>query len=401
MKLDIEIEQSIETESKPTLTRGLLWLMTITTGIVVGNNYYNQPLLGLMAKDFAVTATQISMIAMLTQIGFALGLLFIVPLGDMVRRKKLILYIFVAMILSLFGMVLAPNLPLIYVASFLIGFSSVVPQMFVPLTAELATDEKRSAAIGVVMSGLLLGILLSRVIAGFMGELWGWKMIYYMAIAAMFILMTLLAIKLPDVKPNFTGSYGQLMRSIAHFVRTQPVLRLAAFRGAMAFAGFSGLWIALVFHLEKEPFNAGASVAGAFGVVGAAGALAASMVSKVQKRIPLHNVISISIYMMIISWIIFFIAGYTYIGLTIGVILLDLGLQSSHISNQSSFFALNIGATNRLNTVYMFSYFVGGSFGTYIASQASKYFQWEGVVGLGFFCTFLVLFAHIRFGKKH
>ena len=157
----------------------------------------------------------------------------------------------------------------------------------------------------------------------------------------------------------------------------------------------------MVFHLEKEPFNAGASVAGAFGVVGAAGALAPSMVSKVQKRIPLHNVISISIYMMIISWIIFFIAGYTYIGLTIGVILLDLGLQSSHISNQSSFFALNIGATNRLNTVYMFSYFVGGSFGTYIASQAWKYFQWEGVVGLGFFCTFLALFAHIRFGKKH
>lgn len=337
MKSDIAIEQSIETVSKPTLTRDLLWLMTITTGIVVGNNYYNQPLLGLMAKDFAVTETQISMIAMLTQIGFALGLLFIVPLGDMVRRKKLILSVFLAMILSLFGMVLAPNLSLLYVASFMIGFSSVVPQMFVPLTAELASEDKRSAAIGMVMSGLLLGILLSRVVAGFIGDLWGWKMVYFMAIAAMVILMTLIAIKLPDVKPNFKGSYGQLMKSLTHLVRTQPILRLAAFRGAMAFAGFSGLWIALVFHLEKEPFNAGASLAGAFGVVGAAGALAASMVSRVQKRVPLHKVISISIYLMIISWIIFLFAGYTYIGLIIGVILLDLGLQASHISNQSTF----------------------------------------------------------------
>ncbi|WP_286589757.1 MFS transporter [Sphingobacterium sp. N143] len=235
------IQPSVETSSKPTLTRGLLWLMTITTGIVVGNNYYNQPLLGLMAKDFQVSEAQISMIAMLTQIGFALGLLFIVPLGDMIRRKKLILCVFVAMIISLFGMVAAPNLPLLYVASFMIGFSSVVPQMFVPLTAELATDDKRSAAIGMVMSGLLLGILLSRVIAGFIGEIWGWKMVYYLAIVSMFILMLLMGIKLPDVKPNFKGSYGQLMKSLAHLVRTQPVLRLAAFRGAMAFAGFSGL----------------------------------------------------------------------------------------------------------------------------------------------------------------
>ncbi|WP_286589758.1 hypothetical protein [Sphingobacterium sp. N143] len=156
----------------------------------------------------------------------------------------------------------------------------------------------------------------------------------------------------------------------------------------------------MVFHLEKEPFNAGASVAGAFGVVGAAGALAASMVSRVQKRIPLQKVISYSIYMMIISWIIFLFVGYTYIGLIVGVILLDLGLQASHISNQSTFFALNIGATNRLNTVYMFSYFVGGSLGTFLASQAWKYFQWEGVVGLGLICSFLVLIAHLRYAKK-
>lgn len=389
-----------ESISKPTLTPGLLWLMTITTGIVVGNNYYNQPLLSLMAKDFSVSETQISMIAMLTQIGFAMGLLFIVPLGDMVRRKKLILCVFVAMISALFSMVFAPNLPWLYAASFMIGFSSVVPQMFVPLTAELATEDKRSTAIGMVMSGLLLGILLSRVVAGLIGDLWGWKMVYYMAIVAMFILMTLIGIKLPDLKPNFKGNYGQLMRSLMHLARNQPVLRLAAFRGALAFAGFSGLWITLVFHLENEPFHAGATVAGAFGVVGAAGALAASMVGRVQKKFSNQKVILVSIYLMIISWIIFLFAGYTYAGLIIGVIFLDLGLQAMHISNQSSFFALNIGATNRLNTVYMFSYFVGGSLGTYLASIAWKHFQWEGAVGFGMMCTLLVLFVHTRFVKN-
>ncbi len=396
----VQTLRSTEVNAKPTLTRGLLWLMTITTGIVVGNNYYNQPLLSLMAKDFSVSETQISLIAMLTQIGFALGLLLIVPLGDMVRRKKLILWVFVAMILALFGMVLAPNLPLLYFASFSIGFSSVVPQMFVPLTAELATDDKRSAAIGMVMSGLLLGILLSRVIAGFIGDLWGWKMVYYMAIGAMFILMVLLTVKLPDIKPNFEGNYGQLMRSLAHLIRTQPILRLAAFRGALAFAGFSGLWITLVFHLENEPFHAGAAIAGAFGVVGAAGALAASMVGRVQKKFSNQTVISASIYLMILSWFIFLFMGYTYLGLILGIICLDLGLQAMHISNQSSFFALNIGATNRLNTVYMFSYFLGGSLGTYWASLAWKYFQWEGVVWTGLVCTILVLIAHKRFGKK-
>lgn len=389
-----------ETNLKPTLTPGLLWLMTITTGVVVGNNYYNQPLLGLMANDFNVTESKISIIAMLTQIGFALGLLFIIPLGDMVRRKRLILIMFVAMIISLAGMVFAPNLTLLYISSLLVGFSSVVPQMFVPLAAELATEEERSTAIGTVMSGLLLGILLSRVMAGFIGDLWGWKSVYYLAIGAMVIFMILVAVKLPDVKANFKGNYGQLMRSLIDLVRTQPLLRLTAFRGALGFAGFSGLWITLVFHLGNAPFNAGATIAGAFGLVGAAGALAASMVGRLEKRFSNYKIILASIFLLLLSWVIFLFAGYTYPGLIIGIILIDLGLQAMHISNQSSLFALNIGATNRLNTVYMFSYFVGGSLGTYLASQAWKHFAWEGVILTGFVCTVLVLIVHLLYAKK-
>ncbi|WP_160139593.1 MFS transporter [Chryseobacterium sp. c4a] len=395
------VQTKIETEhTKPELTQSLLWLITITTGIVVGNNYYNQPLLGLMAKDFQVTEAAISIIAMLTQVGFAVGLLFIVPLGDMVQRKKLILSIFLLIIVSLMGMVLAPTLPWLYIASFMVGFSSVVPQMLVPLTAELSTPEKRSSSIGMVMSGLLLGILLSRVAAGFIGDIWGWKAIYYIAIGCMVALMALLAIKLPDVKPTFKGHYGQLMHSLIHLTKTQPVLRLSAFRGALGFAGFSAFWITLVFHLEEAPFHAGSAVAGSFGLIGAVGALAASAVGKVAKRVSTYTIILVAIFMLLASWIIFYFGGYTYFGLILGVILIDLGLQSMHISNQSTFFALNIGATNRLNTVYMFSYFAGGSLGSYLASQAWKYFKWDGVVFTGLFCTLLVLAAHLLYGKK-
>ncbi|WEK21627.1 MAG: MFS transporter [Candidatus Pedobacter colombiensis] len=397
------VEQKINpytVNDKPLLTRSTLWLMTITTGVVVGNNYYNQPLLGLMAKDFRVTESQISIIAMLTQIGFALGLLFIVPLGDMMRRKKLILGIFFLMTISLLAMTIAPNLGFLCVASFLVGFTSVVPQMFVPMAAEMATPEKRNSAIGMVMSGLLLGILLSRVVAGFVGEIWGWKMIYYIAAVAMITLAALISVKLPDIHPSFKGNYSKLMKSLIHLTKTQPVLRLAAFRGALGFAGFSAFWIALVFHLEGAPFHAGSSVAGLFGLVGAVGAIAAAFVGKIATRIPAYNIVLTAILLLLISWIIFYFGGYTYLGLVVGVILLDLGLQSMHIMNQSSFFALNLGANNRLNTVYMFSYFVGGSLGTFLASQAWKYYQWNGVIGVGVICTLLVLAAHIAYEKK-
>ncbi len=391
----------IQTEQhKPTLTAPLLWLITLATGIVVGNNYYNQPLLGLMAEDFHVTETTISTIAMLTQIGFAMGLLFIVPLGDMLPRKKLILSIFILIISSLAGMVLSPTITWLYFASFMVGFSSIVPQMLVPLTAELARPEKRNASIGMVMSGLLLGILLSRVAAGFVGDLWGWKVIYYIAIVCMICLMLLLAVKLPDVKPTFNGNYGQLMHSLIHLTKTQPVLRLAAFRGALGFAGFSAFWITLVFHLQEAPFHAGSAVAGSFGLIGAVGALAASAMGKITARVSTYTIILLAIFLLLGSWIIFYFGGYSYIGLILGVILIDLGLQVMHVSNQSSFFALNLGATNRLNTVYMFSYFAGGSFGSYLASQAWHYFQWNGVVCTGLTCTLLVLFAHLRYAKR-
>jgi len=190
------------------------------------------------------------------------------------------------------------------------------------------------------------------------------------------------------------------MKSLLHLTRTQPVLRLAAFRGAMGFASFSAFWTTLVFHLEDAPFHAGAAVAGSFGIIGAVGALAAALVGRVAKKINPFSIVLSAIAMLGMSWAMFYFGGYTYAGLIIGVVLLDLGLQSMHIMNQSSFFALNLGANNRLNTVYMFSYFIGGSAGTWLAAQAWKHAQWNGAVLVGFSFTLLALAAHLVYGRR-
>ena len=385
---------------KPALTRGTLWLMTIATGMIVANNYYNQPLLGLMARDFGVAESRISNIAMLTQIGYAMGLLLLVPLGDRLKRRRLILWDMGFIVLSLAGMILAPTIEWLFVASFMVGFSSIAPQLFVPMAAELASKEKQSAAIGTVMSGLLVGILLSRVVSGFVGEYLGWKAMYMIAIGCMIVLGILLHRRLPELHPGFSGSYAELMRSLIFLTRTQPVLRLAAFRGATAFAGFSAFWTTLVFHLEDAPFHAGPSVAGSFGIIGAVGALAAAVVGRIAARTTPYRIILYAVLTMLASWGVFYGGGYTYTGLIIGIILIDLGLQSMHIMNQSSFFALRLNAGNRLNTVYMVSYFTGGSTGTFLGAQAWKYYQWNGVVVTGVCFSVLTLAAHLIFSPK-
>ena len=387
-------------DSKNEISKATLWLMTIATGLVVANNYYNQPLLGLIAKDLYIDEAMVSNSAMLTQIGYAFGLLLIVPLGDMFKRKKMILIDFFFIIFSLVGMAMSTSILSILLFSFLIGFTSVIPQVFVPMAAELASKEKQASAIGMVMSGLLIGILLSRVVSGFVGSYFGWREMYWIASAIMVITATAIAIKLPEVLPNFKGSYRELMRSVWNFAKKQPVLQLAAFRGAMGFGAFSAFFTTLVFHLEGPPFFDGPATAGAFGLVGACGALAAAFVNRLTIYIGKARIILYAILLMLLSWLLFALFGNYYWGLILGVILIDLGLQSMHILNQSDFYALNLGANNRLNTVYMVSYFIGGSTGTFFAAQAWQHFQWPGVIFVGTCYTLLALLAHLLFDYK-
>lgn len=382
------------------LSRTLVWLMAIISGLVVANNYYNQPLLALIASEFNIAESAAGKISVLTQIGYAAGLLLVVPLGDKLLRKRLILIDLILVIASLLWMTFARELWMLYVASLLIGATSVIPQLFVPIAAQLSNDREKSTNIGLVMSGLLLGILLSRFFGGIVGELWGWRSMFGIAAGIMVFVWFVIYKMLPEMHPNFKGSYKQLMLSVVELARTQPVLQLASFRGAMAFGSMSAVFTTLVFHMEQPPFSVGASVVGSFGLAGAVGALAAAKVGKLQSVIGTYRTILYSLLVLIGSWGFTFFAGETYWGLIVGVILLDLGVQGSHIMNQTDYFALKIEAVNRLNTVYMVFYFIGGSLGTWLASIAWQYAQWEGVCAVGATFGLLGLVAHLLFSRK-
>jgi predicted MFS family arabinose efflux permease len=383
------------------ISRTVIWLMTIISGLVVANIYYNQPLLSLISEDLQVSEAAAGKISVLTQLGYAAGLLLIVPLGDKLFRKKLILVDLLLVFLSLVWITFANELWMLYIASLLIGVTSVIPQLFIPIAAELSTDKEKSSNIGLVMSGLLLGILLSRFIGGIVGEIWGWRTMFGIASGMMIIVWIAVYTMLPGLPPNFKGTYGELMKSVFHLAKTQPVLRLASFRGAMAFGSLCALFTTLVFHMEKPPFNAGSSVVGSFGLAGAAGALAAARVGKLQKIFDLNRIIIYALSVLLISWGFTYFAGETYWGLIVGVVLIDLGVQSAHIMNQTDFFLIKSTAVNRLNTVYMVSYFIGGSLGTWLASIAWQYYQWGGVCFVGVSMGILALTAHLLFSRKN
>lgn len=382
------------------LSKGTLWLMTIGAGLVVANNYYNQPLLGMISRELGESESATSTIAMATQMGYAAGLLLIIPLGDMFRRKKIILIDFVFMLASLLAFAWGSSLEVLVVAGFCIGLTSVVPQVFVPIAAQLSSPKDKNRNVGIVMSGLLVGILASRVFSGLLGEYLGWREVFLIAAGFMVILAILLAWLLPNMKPTFDGTYGQLMSSMLYYTKTIPSLRLASLRGALGFGSFSIFWTTLTFHLEQPPFLRGSDVAGMLGLVGIAGALAASLAGYVSGKINRNMMIASACVLMILSWGVFGFAGDTYMGLIAGIIFLDMGLQGMHVTNQTIVFSTHPEATNRLNTVYMVSYFIGGAFGTFVGGKAWKYYGWQGVVVAGALFVVLALVAHLLMSKK-
>lgn len=382
------------------LSKGTLWLMAIGAGLVVANNYYNQPLLGMISKDMGTTDSATSKVAMFTQIGYAAGLLLIIPLGDMFQRKKIILIDFIFIILSLIVFAFSQSLEVMIAASFFIGLTSVVPQIFLPIAAQISRPEEKGRNVGIVMGGLLVGILASRVFSGVLGEYLGWREVFLIAAGMMFVLGILIAWLLPNVESTFRGTYGQLMGSLLYYIKTIPRLRLASLRGALGFGAFSIFWTSLTFHLEKAPFHQGSDVAGLLGIIGIAGALAAPIAGSISGKINKNQLITIGSSLMLLSWIIFGVGGFTYAGLIIGIIFLDMGLQGMHVTNQTIVFASHPEASNRLNTVYMVSYFIGGSLGTLVGGKAWEHFGWIGVVAAGTTFVVLCLVVHLLLCNK-
>lgn len=384
---------------KAALDRPLVLVMAAAAGIAVANLYYIQPLLGDMARSLHATQVDVGFAATLTQAGYAIGMLLILPLADIREKKRLILLMLCLSACSLLFMSFSWNSSVLLLAAFAVGCTSVVPQLIVPLAAQMAEPGERGKIIGTVMSGLLIGILLSRTFSGFVGGYFGWQTVYWIAAGLMVALALLLSRRLPVSPPNSSISYGGLFKSMASLVREKPVVREAALNGAMMFAAFSAFWTTLVFLLEGPQYNMGATgteVAGLFGLVGVVGAAAAPVAGRIADRRSPRLTIWIGMAVVVLAYLCFLAFGFSLWGLIAGVILLDLGVQSCQISNQARIHALGDETRNRLNTIYMVTYFVGGAAGSLLASCGYSAFGWYGVCAIGLLTQAVALAVHVR-----
>jgi predicted MFS family arabinose efflux permease len=357
--------------------------MSAASGICVANIYYCQPLLSEIGRSLGVSDRAIGYLPMWTQAGTALGMFTFVPLGDMFPRRKLIVIMSLLSGLTVAMMAIAPNLALLNAAAFATGLTGIVMHLILPFAAKLASPEKRGHVVGTVLSGLLLGILLARVVSGFVGDLLGWRAMYWIAAAAMLTLSVVLRYALPYDRPEPNLRYGELVRSIAHLAWTQPLLREAAVIGGLLFGAFSSFWATLVFFLGTPPYHYGPRVAGLFGLVGAVGVMCAPWAGRLADRKGPAFTVTLGISIALGSYLVFDLAGYGVWGLVAGVILLDLGVQAGHVANQTRIYALVPEARSRLNTVYMVTYFLGGALGSALGAYGWTHWRWNGVCAAG------------------
>jgi predicted MFS family arabinose efflux permease len=373
---------------------GLTLTMAVACGVAAANIYYNQPLLGVIEATFSRERTVAAVVPTATQIGYALGLLLLVPLGDCIERRRLILTQVVALILALAATALSPNAWSLVASSVIVGMTSTVAQQIVPFAAALSAPTRRGATIGSVMSGLLCGILFSRAVGGVVGDRFGWRAVYWLGMVLTGLTGAVLAVTLPRSEPQSRTSYGSLLKSLAVLWREEPDLRRATTIQACLFGSFIALWTILALHLGVA-HHLGATAAGMFGLVGAIGILIAPVAGKIADHRGPQAVIGLGACVMLASWLIFGAWG-TIAGLTVGVILLDLGEQGALISNQHIIYALRPEARNRLNTVFIGGMFVGGAVGSAGASLAWELAGWPAVCGFGGAVVALALGLHVR-----
>ena len=365
------------------LPNAMVWLMSLTCGLVVANIYYNQPLLAAIGRTFHISDSRASLVATATQVGYTLSMLLIVPLGDMLERKRLMLLLMLGVTACLALAAWAPTFAVLAGASVLIGLCSAVPQLLLPMAAHLAPAADRGRIVGRIMSGLLIGILASRTLSGYVGAHLGWRAMFEIAAGLMLGLLGLLAWRLPRDQPHFAGSYGSLMKSLFTLAGTLPALRRSALVGGLLFAAFSVFWTTLVFFLESPAYGYGSTVAGFFGVIGAVGALAAPLAGRTADTRGPDFAIGVGTLLAVAAYAVLGLGGFHLAGLVVGVILLDVGVQAAHISNQTKIFSLVPEARSRLNTVYMTGYFTGGSLGSIAGGFVWMHFGWPGVCVLG------------------
>ncbi|MBN6776146.1 MFS transporter [Pseudomonas granadensis] len=391
VKMDAEAEkatgghsQTSRSASPSTLSRYQTLLFAITCAMAVANVYFAQPLLESMASSLAVSPGTIGIVVTATQAGYAVGLLFIVPLGDLLNRKKLILTQMLMSAVALCAVGLAGNWGMLLGAMVLVGLMAVVVQVVVAYAASLASPEQRGAAVGTVTSGVVLGILLARFVSGAVADLAGWRGVYFVSAALMIGMALVLWRTMPaSAAPPAKGSYWQLLRSVFQLYLTERTLRVRGTFALLIFAAFSVLWTSMVLPLSAPPLSLTHTQIGLFGLAGVAGALAAARAGRLADQGRGNRTTGIALALLTLSWLPTAFVESSLLAMVVGVVLLDFAVQAVHVTNQSLIFAARPDAQSRLVGAYMCFYSVGSGLGAIAATYTYAHFGWVAVCILG------------------
>ena len=300
------------------------------------------------------------------------------------------------LVLSLLAIAAARDIRTIHLFSFLTGLCSVMPHIFIPFAAQYSRPADKSRNVGIILSGLLSGILASRVVSGAVGEVLGWREMYCIAAGLMVLSVLVILRVLPDTPRNFTGGYGALMRSLATLFRRYAALRLHALRAALAFGSFMCFWASLAFKMAEAPFHAGSDVVGLLGLCGIAGAVTASRVGVYIPRFSVRRLSAAGSLLQLVAWGLFGAGAGSYAAIIAGIVLIDIGMQAIQLCNQTPLFGLEPQASNRINTLFMSIYFIGGAFGTLLSGLTWSRWGWPGVVAAGAVLALASLLTTLR-----
>ena len=381
------------------MSRKTILLMAVVTGVIVANLNFIQPIENLIATDFGVSKAVVGILAMVTQLGYAFGLLLIVPLGDIFDRYHLIQFMMILSIVSLIIAFLAPNAAVFAIATTLIGITSVAPQIIIPYAGYLAPALQRGKVLGIVLSGLLTGILLSRSFSGLLGSIMPWQDIYLVAAVIDLIFLVIVHRFMPkDQRGHQDLNYLSVIKMLPKLFISQKELRGSSINGFCMFGMSNVLWSTLAFYLADK-YHLGSNVAGLLGLLGIAGVLVAPWVGDLVDQKSPKLTIGLSMIFSGLAFVIFWLVGFWIIGLIVGIVLLDLGTQFSQVSNQAIVQSINRKQSSRNNSVFMFSYFLGGSIGTLSATWAWGKFGWSGVCIVAFVFLVISILDHLIVGE--
>ncbi|NEW06716.1 MFS transporter [Paenibacillus sp. SYP-B3998] len=367
-----------------TMPRYLTLLFAIACGLAVANIYYAQPLLDTLASEFGITRSSVGIVITVTQICYALGLLLLVPLGDLLNRRRLIAGQMLFSVLALIAVGTATTSTMLLIGMATVGLLAVVTQVLVAFAAALAAPAERGRVVGLVTSGVVIGILLARTVAGVLTDLAGWRSVYLFSSALMMIMAVVMLRLLPNIKNERASlSYSQLLLSVLALFVQERILRIRAVLALLIFTAFSILWTSLVLPLSSPPLSLSHTAIGAFGLAGAAGALAAARAGRLADRGLGQLTTGVALSLLLVSWLPINYTGYSLFALIIGVILLDLAVQAVHVTNMSMIYTVRPEARSRLTAGYMIFYSIGSATGSIASTSIYAYAGWNGVCLLG------------------